>query len=382
MLPKSLSASALNSYFGCPARYKTEYIDKAPDFSGMPADKGTVCHAVLERFVDNNGQFLPEAEQLELLLKYLADEYWKFFSDNSEYQDCRSMLENWLANHPKEYWQGREVLSTEVKETFALPTSAGKIPFTFIWDRADRLAEDTIEVVDYKSWRWPVQPEDIKKKIQPRAYALAAAIKYNWAKVIWVSYDQLRYDISGIRFTREDNIETWKWLKAQAENVLADDGLTEKLNPECRFCIRNTVCDTLLRHAQAGGPLGIKELPKAIDLRAELEYVRSALVGRIADLDEFILGQLEERGDREFKTEETHAEVKMGSRRSVESRRAALVLGPDVMMEHGDLKVTVIDDLIKNGGLTSEQKSELRKLVRKNFTKPTVKTSPIVFGDE
>lgn len=378
MLPKSLSASALNSYFGCPARFKADYIDRVPNLSGVAADKGTVCHAVLQRFVDDG---LHIKGDIADLLHLLDDEYWKYFSDQSSYQDCADMLENWLDKHPPSYWEDRDILSTEVKESFKVPTSAGKIPFNFIWDRADRLDEDTIEVTDYKSWRWPVSPEEIKGKIQPRAYALACAIKYK-VDNIWVSYDQLRYDIVGIRFTRDDNIATWKWLKTQAERILADDGTTESLNPECRFCVRSLNCATLLAHAQAGGALGVTDLTDAVDRRAELEYVRSALVGRINDLDEFILAALEERGDRDYKTQENHLEIKLGSRRSVDSRRAAPVVGPEVMMEHGDLKITVVDELLKNGALTSEQKSLLRQLVRKNFTKPQIKVSPIVFGDE
>jgi RecB family exonuclease len=379
MIPKTISASAAHVFDLCPARYKAEWVDRIPDLSTSAADLGTVCHAALDVYVSKEYYKHPDVAVLKNLF---VEAYDLVFSDRGRLREGWDMLQNWFER--TDLNDGRKILSTEQKSTFSLPTSAGPIPFTYIFDRCDQRPDGSIEVIDYKSVSQPIQPEDLKKRIQPRVYGLAASIAYKHLAppAVWVTYDLLRYDTVGAKFTREDNIETWRWLLGLAERILADDGLTEKLNPECRWCVRKAVCKTLIKHATGGGALSIDTLDDAADARASLDYARSAIVAQISDLDEFILVEMEERDDTEYKTSKTRLNIRVSGRREIDSERANKVLPPELVAKYCKLPISAIDEILKNGTLDTETKAALKSMIRKKPTKPSVVTSPVTSLDE
>lgn len=375
MLPKSLSATSASVFEGCPARYKAENIDRTPRITTVFADLGKAVHGALELFVAGGYYKHPD---LDVLLNLYREEYEKLFTDDSKFDEGVEMLKRWFGR--TDLLDGRQILSTEKKSTFTLKTSAGPLPFTYIFDRADYYPErKSITVVDYKTFIRPVKPEELRHKIQPRAYALAVAIEYKHLdpEYIWVDYDLLRYENVGLRFSREDNIATWRYLQSLAERIIADDGTTERLNPECKWCVRAAVCKTLLEHAAGGGILGISTLEEAIDRRAQAEYARTALNGVIRDLDEMILEEMEQKGLLEVKTDLTEATIEVKGRRAIDSERAAQILPPEFMARYGKLNVTAIDALLKDDSLDATTKAQLKQLITKQMGNPTVATKPL-----
>jgi hypothetical protein len=372
MMPKTFSASAALVAEQCFARYKAEYIDRAPDIQGEAGALGSACHLTLEMFV-HDGHYI-KSNNFDTL-KLLWDlAYYNFFSDTSRYDEGLKMLKGWF---DRQNWHGRKVLSTEVKETFDLKLESGIVlPFTYIWDRCDELDDGSIEVVDYKSISQPIPPEALKVRIQPRAYALAAQIKWPKAPRIWVSYDMLRYDVVSRVFTREDNVATWHYLRALAARVLAADGTEEQLNPDCRYCVRKGVCDTLNRHTLVGGVLGIDDPHEAADRRATLDYAVKALKKQINDLDEFLLDYAKREEIQDFATEATGVKITAKSKREIDPMRAATILGPELMAKYGNIGVTAIDAILKNEVLTDEQRSMLKMLATKTWGNPYIVTTP------
>lgn len=348
--------------------------------SGSAADLGSACHQTLEWLVDRGLHKTPDKK---MLLKLFDEAYWTLFADRSRYDEGQAIMSKWFDRAADELSR-RNILSTELKEHFTLNVAGEEVDVTYIWDRCDEHADGSIEVIDYKSWMIPKQPEDMKKLIQPRMYALAAAIKYKDRPAYWVTYDQLRYDDVGIRFTREDNIETWKYLQALYARILADDGTTEHLNPECRWCIRAAVCDSLTRHAAVGGPLSFTDLHAAADRRADLEAAMGALKVQVQNLDDFILAKCEEEDIIEFSTEKTEVKVSISSRREIDTERAAHLLPADMVARYAKLPITAVDKLLKEGGLDSATQSAIKQLIRKKTTAPSVKTKPLspFSGDE
>src|SRR5690606_25707099 len=161
----------------------------------------------------------------------------------------------WHKRHVSDGGLTNEVLSVEQKLNFPIKTSAGMIPFTYILDRLDKIENGVYEVVDYKSIRAYIRPEELKGKIQPRAYALAIQIQYPDAEKIFVSFDMLRHNEKiGVTFTRQDNIDTYRYLQRAAERIIAtdEDKTEETINEECKWCIKKTTCDTLARSVAAG----------------------------------------------------------------------------------------------------------------------------------
>jgi len=383
MIPKSLSASAAAVFEGCEARFHAEYIERTPDLSNSAALLGTVDHAALEAWV-NEGHYLAGYDE-QTATKVMADiyeqHYWKYFSDRDRYAEGYQMAERWRQRHRD--WTGRTVLMTETKASFDLKTSIGVIPFNYIFDRLDKVTRADegydIEVVDYKTVGTPVQPEQMKARIQPRAYGLAAMILYPEARQVWVTYDLLRYDEVGIRLTREDNIETWNYLRHLAERIIASTGERETLNPDCSFCVRKAVCEKLKAHMRGGGVLGMMDDPEVIaDERAKLDYARGAINQLMDAYDEALLRHMEENElANGFQTNSTKVTITAQKRRDADSERVAKVVGPEIMAEYGKIGITAVDDMLKDDRLTQEQKSSLRQLIRTKYGNPRIKTAPI-----
>lgn len=376
MEPLTGSASAFLVFEGCEARFEATYVQRARDLSGSAANLGTACHAALERWV-KEGLHFPQQPFLKLV-EIFDEEYAKLFADNSRRAEGRKILENWYGRSGNEYWAGREVLSTEQKRNFTIKTPWNPDwPINYIFDRQDRKDDGEIEVVDYKSVAMPVQPEELRERIQPRIYALATQIEYPDAEAIWVTYDLLRYECVSARFTREDNAATWRYLKELVLRIHESDGTRETLNPECRWCIRKLVCSELIRHQSVGGPMMITDLETAIDIRARLDWAQGALRNAVGELDDFILAECEEEDLVYTKTAQTEMKVTVSGRREVDSERLAPILGPDIMSRYGTIGVTTLDAILADEELTDDQRSQIRQMVRKKMGKPTVKTKPL-----
>lgn len=383
MIPRSLSASSALTFESCPARWRAEYHERAPQPSGDAALLGTACHAALERWVTEGWyEKFPDGvdavaggEGIRVMDRLYEEEYARLFSHQDRFEEGLGLCANWLA---RQDWKGRTVLCTEDKQSFELRTSAGPVPFNYIWDRCDQLDSGDIEVVDYKTVSAPIQPDALKKRIQARAYGLAAQIAYPDAKRIWVTFDLLRYEPVGVVFTRDDNVATWRYLRALAERVIASDGTEETLNPECRYCVRRHECETLNRHVAAGGHLGISDPAAAAERRLHLEGAKKAIEGMLAELDEVILSHCEHEELLGFATPAVEVEITARRTRTVDSASVARVVGPELVAANAKLGVTALDGMLKakDSPLTDGQKSELRQLIRYTHGEPSVKVKP------
>lgn len=378
MIPKSLSASSALVYELCPARWKAEYLERAKQPSGSAANLGTACHAALEAWVrDGHHLRFPRGGGEDTMRSLFVEAYRALFADDERLEEGVELCLSWLE---RQDWTNRIVLSTETKLSFDLPTSAGPIPFNYIMDRFDLLegphcAEGLVEVevVDYKSVFLPVQPEQLKTKIQARAYGLAAQMQYPDADRVWVTFDLLRYEPVGCVFTKEENRETYRYLKALAERIIADDEAPEVLNPDCRYCVRKFECESLLSHVQAGGPLGITDPGEAAAKRAKLASAKAALEGMISELDGVILTHCEREGLTEFETDEVEVRITARKNRVIDTAMLARVVPPEVLVDKGaKVNISTVDALLRGDELSDSEKSQVRRLIRTTFTNPSV----------
>lgn len=387
MKPKTLSATALHVAELCPARFKAEYIDKSRNFGGgTAASLGTAVHGALENYVKVT--YIDQAAEpsLKSLLSYFKLSYIQTFNtydtDTAEFADGQELLFKWFENN--DFKDVLQVISCEIKSNFLVPTSIGDLPFNYIWDRFDQTGEREYRVVDYKSSKWNVKPEDLKKKLQARAYGLAAAIQLkNEGKEydrIWVEFDMLRYDRVGIVFSRAEIAATWRYIKETVEEVIAtsDDNPPERLNSECLFCVRKAGCDALKKNIAVGGLHSVSTIEQAIDLRAELEWQRKGINSLLAELDNKILVEAKKRDLEEYESDLNRLRIGVGRTRAVDAERVQHVLGKNLFEKYGSMGITLgnIDKLLKGKELTPEQKAQLRGLIYYTYGNPSVKIEP------
>jgi hypothetical protein len=386
MKPRSLSATALQVAELCMARYTAENFHYSKGMGGMAASLGTACHGALELFVKStklDGH--PENWNLPFLLDMYRLSYMESFgtSDCSGevYEDGVDMLKRW---YERTDLGTTTVLSAEIKSNFMVPTTQGDIPFNYVWDRFDELGDGQYRVVDYKTNRWGLRPEDLKKKIQARCYGLAAAIQLKNMGLeyerIWVEFDLLRHSSVGIVFTREENIATWQFIKDSAEKILATDpnNPPETLNNECRFCVRKQACKALKKNITVGGVFSVATAQDAVDLRAAMQYQMNGLAAAIKELDDVILADAKAQDVLEFESDMNRLKIGVSSRKSVDAERAEMILGPTLFHKYGKASITMADvnKLLKGSELTEEQKKALKAAIYNKIGEPSVKVEP------
>ena len=378
MIPKTVSASSLLVSEACMERWKSENYYKTPQMSSMPADVGTTCHFALEKFV--GAVYLDKTVQWDDV-RFLNDMYQIGYietfgtadTDTDAYRDGATLIANWYERN-KEGLQNT-VLSCETKEHFQIKTKAGIIPFTYIWDRIDQINETTYEVVDYKSIRAYVTPEQLKEKIQPRAYALAAQIKFPKAERIWVSFDLLRHDgIVGAVFTRDENAATYRYLQRAVNRIIDtdEDKTEERLNEECKWCIRKTVCETLLRANTFGGIHGLSS-DELVKRKFEVSNQIKALGYAQDELDAALLAEAEHRDQFEWETPEYKLAFASRKMRKPNSHGVAAIVGPEMATKYGNFTMTNIDKMMRSNDITDEQKRAVEKEITMTFTTPVPK---------
>lgn len=381
MEPKTLSASGLQTYMECPARFKAEYIDRIRISSGggSAGDLGSLIHEVIEWWVTTGRFNTTGSKPIGDKCRELAPNYGV---DVTQIKVAVKMLFAWYDrwNDMLENGLPFEVLQSEIKETFPLTArdAAGEVhtvDVTYIWDRVDKLTNDgSIRVVDYKSWMKCMTADEIFNYLQVRMYALAAAIKYKedappW---IWVQLDQLRYDGGqvAVRFSRDDIREIFNWLKATYVSVLADDGTREIVGNGCRFCVRSAGCVSFQKAVSAGTIMSFTDPEDAARRVAEINSVMGALGDTKAQLLNYLETYLEERGYLEERWEGSGITVKITPKRNriVDHQAVVEAIGPEIASRYGKLGVTVIDDLLAGDELSDEQKAALNKAVTTGMT--------------
>jgi len=381
MIPKTLSASSILVSESCMERWKYENFLRTPRLSSQPADIGTSVHYALEHFVKD--VYIDKKvgwDDIAHLNAYYQIGYVETFNttnfDTEAYKDGAALVAKWYDRNKSGL--ENEVLSCEVKENFMIKTSAGDIPFNYIWDRADRLEEDVYEVVDYKTIRARINPDDLKRKIQPRAYALAAQIKWPKAKRIWVSFDMLRHDAPvGVVFTRDENADTYRYLKRAAERIIAtdEDKTVETINDECKWCIRKTTCESLTKSIAGGSPVGLS----VDDIARRKLIISSQLMAlKYADeeLDALLSKQAEMEDTFEFDTENFNVKMTATPRRSVTDAHAvAAIVGPEITRDYGNFTVTSIDQMLKDKRLSTDQQRQIQAYIKTNWSSPRPKVT-------
>ncbi len=364
------------------ARYNAENIEYARGESNIAALEGTALHAALEMYVKR--VYLDKVEQpaLELLENYYKIGYTVTFGSSdfttAEFKTGLKLLKAWFA---REDFSTFEVLSCEIKESFAIPVlidgAKEEIPFNYIWDRHDKIAPGIYRVVDYKSNRAGLSPDELRKKLQARCYALAAQIKHKDATEIWVEFDMLRHDGRvGTVFTREDNVATWRFIKAEAQRIIDTDGgkpLAETINPDCGFCVRKTTCKTLLKNIAVGGVFSLDPAQR-VDTRAALSNQKKAVEAALKELDKVILAEAQETDVLEFEGAQYKQIITTRAMRVVDPDMAFQVIGPELARRYGGSKITMgaVDTLLEGDEITDSQKAQLRSLITRTTGSPYV----------
>jgi len=393
VIPRTLSASSLQVAQLCLARWKAEYMERTPGFSNAAADVGTAVHAALEMYVKavyiegTHAELLDDrVKAKELLLTFVQMGYVQTFQsadlETNEYNDVRKLAMDWFA---RTNFDGVKVISAEVKKTIPVPYNhpdgtVHEVPFNYIMDRVDQLGEKTYRVVDYKSVRVPIQPDDLETKLQARAYALAIQIEHPDAEKIIVMFDLLRHQPVAMTFSRDDNINFWRFLCAETHRIVDIYPAEVKpvLNPECGYCAIKMNCPLMQKNIANQGyhSLSIDEKAK---LAEQIAYQIKANNRILDELDEAIMLHASQTDMLHWTTDDGTTEVEIGitgGRRSFDAQQAASIMGQDLFAQMGNMTLGNLEKIIKDESLDKDMRDRLAALIQpgngnlKVFVKP------------
>lgn len=391
MKPKTISPSSLQVAEKCLKRFEVEYVGKSRTVAGTPALLGTACHAALEMYTRRCVFGGNEDERtVDTLIKYYEEAFTEGFGgvdeDQAAYDDGLEMLTNWhLHNEDTSLGDDRlfstvEVLMTETKETFNVPTSIGDIPMNFIVDRADMHPDFGYTIHDYKSVRYPLSAEEMTKKLQFRIYALAAEMKQPGQDMYWVFADNLRDEApTGVAFTHDDNVATWEYIINLAETIVAEEDPAPTLNSECGWCILNATCPAVQKSIEIGN-VDTLTTSEQVDVLGRLKMQEKAVKTAAERVQKILAEKAETEDVDSFAGEDSTLRLYRKNNRVIsDPERVREIVGDDAFDKYGStgasITVTNLDKMKKalKGELTDEQIAEIDSLVtKKRASNPTL----------
>ncbi len=266
-----LSASAYDSYDWCQWKYFLTQVLGFEDESGPAATMGHIAHKVLEILSkaavnkhDPNSKIWDVNYLWEIVFNHEFNSVptsAEGIKDDKLLKVCKGIHELLRSDHTpiRDNTIGAEIKFRLPIENPDFLLEKGKDKYFVIRgkiDRVDKINEDTIEIVDYKTGtRTDYNSKERKKKdadklheeIQCRMYHYAAAKLYPWAKNILVTFIYL---VDGgaipVKFSEEDFKTTeeivYQRFKAIKANNDPQRNITWKCKSMCSF-YKDGTCD-------------------------------------------------------------------------------------------------------------------------------------------
>ena len=212
---KVLSASRVKTLDTCSWSYWCNYHLKVPQKSNSGAQRGTICHLVLELLLKdrhhhhykkiikyNSITAAPAVDRL--VIKHLKKD--GIYEDGESYKLCDKML---VVGLQYDFFGDEKSEVIGIEEKFLLDTKDEDRPTYKAMGFIDKVLiknGDSIRIVDYKSSKQKFKGEELTSNIQAMMYTLAAHKLWPKVKDIVVEFLFLRFPKSAsqeIRVTKE-----------------------------------------------------------------------------------------------------------------------------------------------------------------------------------
>lgn len=226
------SPSSAERWFACPGSIKlSEGIEREP--VGRPALVGTFIHNMAEMLMKGH------------LEGITLEDYWLGKSETVE--NVKIYADQDMIDCAKFYVDYIEKRSNQLE---AKPLIEEQVSIEEInaecWGTSDAILfnKDVIEVVDLKTGKWPVSPQN---NLQMSIYALGALARYG--------HEDMKVIMTIVQPRAKDKVRSWEttaeylvdWGFSDLKNAL-DACETETPNyafgEQCRFCPAKRVCET------------------------------------------------------------------------------------------------------------------------------------------
>ena len=294
---KHLSYSRLSRFEQCPLSFKLHYIEKKEADPNDSLKFGKGIHSVLEVLVREH----MEMERIGTLSGARAAELWKQaftaagLSGIELFQEGLTIIDAFI--RAQGIIDHQDVLAIE--REFHL--SVG--PFTVLGyiDRVDRVDDETVEVIDYKTNRMLFTRDEVDSNLQMSLYHLAARQLWPWAKKVKLTFHMLRHDIRMVTARSQEQLDAAiKYVESMGEQTETADEFPARLNHNCIYCDHKAECPVYADALQGKRDFiceDLTDLEAVAKEREEVAQLAKVLYARKSDLEAVLKTHLEENDE-------------------------------------------------------------------------------------
>ena len=252
-LTEPLSYSRVSTYNECPRKFELKYIQRIPEHPHWYFSYGKSIHAVLERLLschlgEDGLLYWDDVALFPTSLSQLLDENWLtdgYADPTDEDRKRRQALRVLTAFFPvfQSTWQ--QMIYVE----HTINTEIDGIPFVGIVDRIDRINDNVLRIVDYKSARPRESSALTSHRFQVALYAsaLSQLKEFRGKRFILQTY-YLRENLKAEMDEGADNCiaKSLEVLASTAHRILQGD-FRGKRGSRCFSCDYRDICPTSRR---------------------------------------------------------------------------------------------------------------------------------------
>lgn len=293
-----LSVSRLKLYESCPRAFWFRYVAKAERSSGPEANLaprfGSLLHETMEdvyRWVvaEEHVGPLPEGKIVEF---YRMRWHASNLSGLSLFQEGLKILRSYARTQGDvDHWKvlGVEVAFDLEVEGFSV---VGRI------DRADKVDDETVRIVDLKSNRLLFSSNDVETDLQMGVYAMAARKLWPWATKVELCYHMLRHDIVQSTERLDAHLEEVSaYISLLGRRTESDTEYLPVVGPNCVYCDYSGHCSAFHAAMESGKEAAAwpetEELERIAEAREKVATLAKFFYKRQKDFDDIIRAHLE-----------------------------------------------------------------------------------------
>ncbi len=230
-----VSRAKIDLFNQCGLRFDLKYIKKEKGLVETDTEQfslfGNLVHTVLERYFTAGNE--------KKALDIYKEQFEKSAMASKEFFDKGYLL---LEEYIKDMGV-KEVLGVEVP--FQLHLENG-VPVKGVIDRIDKLSEEEVELIDYKTGFLSITENEMRGDIQLGIYELVVRQLYPWAKKVKLTLNYLNFGPTSIYKTDEERVTLNAYLISMYNRI--DRAIEEKqelkprINKFCSFCEYKSKC--------------------------------------------------------------------------------------------------------------------------------------------
>jgi len=238
----NFSYSQLQSYKLCPLQYKYQYLLRIPTAPSAAVSFGNTIHKTLQKFYQQffQNKNIGIKEMLEIYQgNWIPLGYASSSHETRMKKEGEKILKIYLEKFHK-----KNIVTIDLEKLFKIKLT-NDIYLTGKIDRVDRLKNNQIEIIDYKTGKKPEEKE-LKKDLQLTIYALAATDKGLYKKRL----NQVRLTFYYLQTMEKvslyKTINDLKSIKADVEKIISqirNNDFNPKVGPWCDFCPYKIICE-------------------------------------------------------------------------------------------------------------------------------------------